>query len=192
MNDARKETPGRLFREAVAPAGRHAATTGALGEGTTGEGAADEPGAGTGAAGATGVRKVVELLAGWGIKPADVVFAVGVVACAVALWAVLGVWMGGSAGEGAQDTRQVVIQNTEGFYKTAPLGRDARIVVESSMGTNVVEISGGMVRCVESDCKNQVCVNTGWVSEPGMLIVCLPHQLTVQVVQDVGDAVPLV
>ena len=52
------------------------------------------------------------------------------------------------------------------------------------MGTNVIEVAEGRVRCVESDCGNQVCVQTGWVGSPGEMVVCLPHRLTVQVVAD--------
>ena len=65
------------------------------------------------------------------------------------------------------------------------------MTIESSLGTNVIEVADGRVRCLESDCSNQTCVKQGWVSGQGQTIVCLPHKLTVQVVADPKDASPL-
>lgn len=154
---------------------------------------------------------------GWGLTRADVVAAVGVVlvavAAALALWFGYGVRgvpgmsdagaAGGEAAEqgaGEQSTGDqvagaalyAVVQNTEGYRAVLPLDDDVSVAVESDRGTNVIEVAGGRVRCAESDCSNQICVDTGWVSQVGQTIVCLPHELTVQVVADPDDAAPLV
>ncbi len=154
---------------------------------------------------------------GWGLTRADVAVAVGIVlvavAAALALWfgygvrGVPGVSDAGAAGSGAAeqgaglsgagdraagDTLYAVVQNTEGYRAVLPLDDDASVAVESDRGTNVIEVAGGRVRCAESDCSNQICVDTGWVSQVGQTIVCLPHELTVQVVADPDDAAPLV
>ena len=84
-----------------------------------------------------------------------------------------------------------VVQNSAGFYQVLPLSEDASVTVESSLGTNIIEVADGRVRCLESDCSNQTCVKQGWVSGQGQTIVCLPHKLTVQVVADPADASPL-
>ena len=84
-----------------------------------------------------------------------------------------------------------VIQNTRGFYEALPLDVDATRTVRSDLGENEVEVSGGAVRVAHSDCKNQVCVDSGWASWPGQVITCLPHQLVVQVVRDPSDAARL-
>ncbi len=154
---------------------------------------------------------------GWGLTRADVVAAVGVVlvavAAALALWfgygvrgvpgmsdagaaggeaAEQGAGLSGAGGQAAGDTLYAVVQNTEGYRAVLPLDDDASVAVESDRGTNVIEVAGGRVRCAESDCSNQICVDTGWVSQVGQTIVCLPHELTVQVVADPDDAAPLV
>ena len=154
---------------------------------------------------------------GWGLTRADVVAAVGVVlvavAAALALWfgygvrgvpgvsdtgaaggeaAEQGAGLSGVGGQAAGDTLYAVVQNTEGYRAVLPLDDDASVAVESDRGTNVIEVAGGRVRCAESDCSNQICVDTGWVSQVGQTIVCLPHELTVQVVADPDDAAPLV
>lgn len=154
---------------------------------------------------------------GWGLTRADVVAAVGVVlvavAAALALWfgygvrgmpgmsdagaaggeaAEQGAGLSGAGDQAAGDTLYAVVQNTEGYRAVLPLDDDASVAVESDRGTNVIEVAGGRVRCAESDCSNQICVDTGWVSQVGQTIVCLPHELTVQVVAGPDDAAPLV
>ena len=84
-----------------------------------------------------------------------------------------------------------VIQNSDGFYQMLSLGEDATVTVTGSLGTNIIEVANGRVRCLESDCSNQTCVKQGWVSGRGQTVVCLPHKLIVQVVADPADAVPL-
>ena len=84
-----------------------------------------------------------------------------------------------------------VIQNSDGFYQALPLGEDTTVTVTGTLGTNIIEVADGRVRCLESDCSNQTCVKQGWVSGRGQTVVCLPHKLIVQVVADPVDAVPL-
>ena len=84
-----------------------------------------------------------------------------------------------------------VIQNSDGFYQVLSLGEDATVTVTGSLGTNIIEVANGRVRCLESDCSNQTCVKQSWVSGRGQTVVCLPHKLIVQVVADPADAAPL-
>lgn len=84
-----------------------------------------------------------------------------------------------------------VVQNSDGFYQVLSLGEDTTVTVTGSLGTNIIEVANGRVRCLESDCSNQTCVKQGWVSGRGQTVVCLPHKLIVQVVADPADAVPL-
>lgn len=37
---------------------------------------------------------------------------------------------------------------------------------------------------VESACYNKICVNTGWIKQPGELIVCLPNRVTLEIKSD--------
>lgn len=132
---------------------------------------------------------------GWGLTRLDVaVAALVLVAAALLAW-----WVWGGRGfsavpgdDAVSGGLVVVVQNTEGFYEVLPLSSNARIAVEGNRGTNVIEVADNRVRCVESDCSNQVCVQTGWVGSAGEMLVCLPHELTVQVVADEADASPLV
>lgn len=62
------------------------------------------------------------------------------------------------------------------------LDKDQELTVETSYGGyNIVEVKNNKVFVKEADCKNQVCVNTGEISESYDVIACLPHGLTVTI-----------
>lgn len=53
---------------------------------------------------------------------------------------------------------------------------------EKHEGYNIIEIMGGTVSVVESDCKGGDCVRMGATSKAGDSIVCLPHRFMVVLV----------
>ncbi len=56
-----------------------------------------------------------------------------------------------------------------------------RIVIEGAGGTNTILVEPGRI-CIEAaDCPDQVCVNTGWISDSAAPIVCLPHRLVIRI-----------
>lgn len=81
-----------------------------------------------------------------------------------------------------------VVANTEGEYDVLSLSQDASLTVVSDLGTNTVVVEDGCVFIADSDCKNRVCMETGKVNQVGDTIVCLPHHLVIQVVDDPQDA----
>jgi len=46
---------------------------------------------------------------------------------------------------------------------------------------NVVEIEKGRARVKKSDCPDQICVKTGWISQPGHIAVCVPNKFNIVV-----------
>ncbi|HCX63886.1 MAG TPA: NusG domain II-containing protein [Eubacteriaceae bacterium] len=58
---------------------------------------------------------------------------------------------------------------------------DEEILVETASGTNKIRIHEGQVEIYEADCPDQVCVKTMPASQPGDMIVCLPHQVIVEI-----------
>lgn len=91
----------------------------------------------------------------------------------------------------AQDTLTVVCQTREGFYRADPLNAEVTYAVETSEGTNDVVISGGKVDVVRADCDNQVCVEHDPIASAGEQIVCLPHGMVIEIVEDESDAAQL-
>lgn len=46
---------------------------------------------------------------------------------------------------------------------------------------NLVEVAPGRVRMQSANCPDQVCVNQGWISDATVPVVCLPHQVVLEI-----------
>lgn len=82
------------------------------------------------------------------------------------------------------DTATVVIRDGEQNVYELPLSQNTTKSVTTDLGTNLIEIKDGRVRVEEADCPNQDCVHQGWIDAAGEQIVCLPHKLTVDIVDE--------
>ncbi len=49
-------------------------------------------------------------------------------------------------------------------------------------GENTVVVEEGRVSISCADCPDQICVNQGWITDGTLPIVCLPHQVIVEIV----------
>lgn len=58
-----------------------------------------------------------------------------------------------------------------------------KVVSLSDVGMRL-EVRGGRVRVVESDCPQQICVNEGWIGYPGQVIACVPNKVIVTIESD--------
>lgn len=94
----------------------------------------------------------------------------------------------------------VVTQTKDGFRRVDELSRDTVFTVETpgtgsgqdaEGGENVISISEGRVEVKSANCGNQVCVDHSPISRTGEQIVCLPHGLVVEVVEEESDAASL-
>lgn len=47
---------------------------------------------------------------------------------------------------------------------------------------NTIEIDGTQVRIIDSTCYDHVCENTGYISQAGEIIVCMPNKLLLKIV----------
>jgi len=64
---------------------------------------------------------------------------------------------------------------------TYDLSRD-RTVTERANGHDVkLEIQGGRIRVVDTDCPRQICKHAGWISRASQTIVCVPNKVLVEV-----------
>lgn len=93
-----------------------------------------------------------------------------------------------AAGDTETESGPMVVIYTDGSeYGRYPLDEDQTITVSqlgdsiTDTATNVVQIQDGRVRMEEASCKNQVCVNTGWISKTNEIIVCLPNRVYVTI-----------
>ena len=88
--------------------------------------------------------------------------------------------------EQSSQAQTVVISVDGQITKTFPLrqGYVGEFRIDGHNGFNVVEYKDGRVRMKESDCPDQICVQSGWISTPPQQIVCLPYRVVIKVVSD--------
>lgn len=124
------------------------------------------------------------------MRKADMVLAVTVVlVAAVAM-------VGQSLGRDAIAPSAVQVRVDSREFARIPLPSVTKVTaveVPTTLGGEaVVEVaSDGRARMVESDCPDQVCVRTGWITRPGQVIVCLPNRIVVRLEgspEDVGQS----
>lgn len=70
------------------------------------------------------------------------------------------------------------VELVEGEYQTIEIDETAQ---------NTIEIDGLQVRIIEATCYDSVCVNTGYISKAGEVIVCMPNKLLLKIVGDESE-----
>lgn len=107
------------------------------------------------------------------IRPGDwLTLALGILA--------VGLLVGRLWGGGEAD--RVIIRSGGKVLLEAPLSRDRRIEVLGPLGTSVVEIVNGRARIAADPSPRQYCVRQGWLAQAGEVAVCLPNQVSVELV----------
>ncbi len=61
-----------------------------------------------------------------------------------------------------------------------PLEEDITVTVDEEYD-NVITIQNGKVGITESNCPGSDCVHSGWISEGGRSIVCLPNRTEIRI-----------
>lgn len=60
-------------------------------------------------------------------------------------------------------------------------GTEQFIVKYNGSHFNKIKMQKGKISIEDADCPDKICVKTGWISEPGQSIVCLPHKLIIEI-----------
>lgn len=76
---------------------------------------------------------------------------------------------------------KVIIEVNGELYGKYNLYEDREIEVENGKNINHVVIKDGRVNVESSSCRNQVCVDTGWIDKAGESIICLPNRVVVSI-----------
>ncbi len=101
-----------------------------------------------------------------------------IIVIAVLLMASLAIFISSLPSENKEVAEAVVSINGQ-EYARYPLDTDAVFTVEQEGHINVIEIQNGAVRVKSANCPDRTCVNQGFISKGGEVIVCLPARLTV-------------
>ena len=76
---------------------------------------------------------------------------------------------------GAQSRDTVLVYKGADVIAEYPLDEDKMFYVDGVNGRLEIEIKDEQVRVRSAPCRNQICVKTGWISEPYEQIVCAPN-----------------
>lgn len=60
------------------------------------------------------------------------------------------------------------------------LNQNRELHIKGAMGESQISIQNGQVRFKQSPCRNQYCVHQGWLSRAGQVAICLPNQISLQ------------
>jgi hypothetical protein len=63
---------------------------------------------------------------------------------------------------------------------TYDLNQTRELAIKGPIGIANISINQGKVRFKQSPCRNQYCVHQGWLSHAGQVAICLPNQISLQ------------
>ncbi len=84
----------------------------------------------------------------------------------------------------AGDTCILSFGETEKHFS---LSEDRVVAIENNGYLLTVEIRDGRAAVISSDCPDQVCVHTGFISKSGQAVACIPAGVILQITGDTGD-----
>ncbi|MEQ1767465.1 MAG: NusG domain II-containing protein [Methylotenera sp.] len=75
---------------------------------------------------------------------------------------------------------KVQIRLGDKIYATYSLNQQREIHVHGPIGTATISIAQGKARFAKSPCHNQYCVHQGWLTRAGQAAICLPNQISLE------------
>ncbi len=63
---------------------------------------------------------------------------------------------------------------------TYDLNQARELQIHGALGDSHISINQGKVRFKQSPCNNQYCVHQGWLSRAGQVAICIPNQISLQ------------
>lgn len=79
---------------------------------------------------------------------------------------------------------KVQIRIGDKIYATYSLNQQREIHVQGKIGDAVISISQGKARFAKSPCNTQYCVHQGWLTRAGQAAICLPNQISLELLGD--------
>jgi hypothetical protein len=107
------------------------------------------------------------------LKPGDWFTLLG--AAALTAWLGLALWQGGAAD-------RAVIRSGGKVFREVSLSRDALISVPGPLGVSQVAIHNLQARIASDPSPRQLCVHQGWLKAAGEIAICLPNQVSLELV----------
>jgi len=75
---------------------------------------------------------------------------------------------------------KVQIRLSDKIYATYSLNQKREIHVHGKLGDATISIAQGKARFAKSPCHTQYCVHQGWLTHAGQAAICLPNQISLE------------
>jgi len=77
---------------------------------------------------------------------------------------------------------QAIIRSGGKIFQTVPLSRNQNIEVPGPLGISLIAILNRKARIASDPSPRQYCVRQGWLQQAGEIALCLPNQVSVELV----------
>jgi len=77
---------------------------------------------------------------------------------------------------------QLMIRQGNKVVGTYDLNQNRELHLHGPLGESHISIVQGKVRFKQSPCTNQYCVHQGWLKLAGQVAICLPNQISLQLI----------
>lgn len=77
------------------------------------------------------------------------------------------------------------------FYKNIPLSSfsgEKTITIKTKHGNNTILVKDGTIKMISAECNDSLCVKQGSIHKVGQNIICLPHELIIEIKGDESDS----
>lgn len=81
-----------------------------------------------------------------------------------------------------QQAAKVQIRLNDKIYATYDLNQQREIPIRGAIGRAIIHIEQGKARFAKSPCHNQYCVHQGWLTRAGQAAICLPNQISLELI----------
>jgi hypothetical protein len=79
-----------------------------------------------------------------------------------------------------EHANKLKIRQGDKIIGTYDLNQTRELQIHGALGDSLISINQGKVRFKQSPCHNQYCVHQGWLSHAGQVAICLPNQISLQ------------
>ncbi len=79
-----------------------------------------------------------------------------------------------------EQASKLKIRQGDKIVGTYDLNQTRELQIKGPVGISTISINQGKVRFKQSPCHNQYCVHQGWLSHSGQVAICIPNQISLQ------------
>ena len=81
-----------------------------------------------------------------------------------------------------EQASKLKIRQGDKVIGTYDLNQTRELHIHGALGDALISISHGKVRFKQSPCNNQYCVHQGWLNHVGQVAICIPNQISLQLI----------